>query len=274
MSLFLLQVCTKSRYADLMWHILLFLGLASAAFADSPSQPKLQNWGEWQEARSLYDAGKVEQALQMFQSHPTEDASYFYNLGTLFFQSGKAGQAVAYLEKANHIGAHDPDIQHNLRIARNELGRIIGVDNLDPASSWTEVISDRVPMDEIRGTLGLLAFILTLVWARKYWKCKDLKQTFLEPAGFFTVLAFGITGMLYGIELSSRSTPPAVLVDRQVVRSGPGDTYIEIGKLDAGVKLRLMGPVAQSAKPNENWYQVRFTSDGIGWVPASSLLLL
>jgi len=227
---------------------------------------------EWNDAHLAYDSGKFDDALHSLQDHPREEPNYYYNLGTVHFKLGHPGLAVAYLEKANRMRAHDTDIQNNLATARNELGRVIGEARLDTSSTWVESLADRVPLDEVRGTLGLVAFVLTLVWTRKYWITRDIKKTLLQPAGILTLVALFITSALYFAQRSADSHPPAVALDSQTIRSGPGNTFIDLGHVEAGVKLRLLGPTALEG--TETWRQVRFSGDGIGWIPSSSLLLL
>lgn len=263
----------------------LTLGLSSPSFASSK-----ENWSEWQQARTLFDSQQYDAALREFQSHPQDEPNYYYNLGTTYFKLGRTGAAVAYLEKANHQGPHDPDTQYNLSIARAALGKSIGSDKLDPASSWAEQISDRVSLDEIRGTLGLLGVIVVLLWTRAYLKTRSIKKAILQPAGFLGILGLGITAGIYGIQRWTETTPPAVSLSRQAVRSGPGDHYLEMSFVEGGSKIRLLGPsVMSSAPPSgsisgdpntgssftpEVWRQIRYSDDGIGWVRASGLLAL
>jgi tetratricopeptide (TPR) repeat protein len=222
-------------------------------------------WSDWQEAKSLYDAGKFDEALKAFQSHPAESAQYFHNV---YYKMGQPGQALAYLEKANHLHPHDAEIQHNLQLAQSELSHLIGAGRLDSVSSGLEAMADRVSMNEVRGTLGLLGLVVMALWLRAYLKTRNLRRTLLQPAGFIGLLGFAITSGLYFAERLANSHPPAFAIERQVVRSGPGDQFAQLGQVDAGMKLRLLGPT------DGDWRQVRYSQDGIGWIKLSSLLLL
>jgi Flp pilus assembly protein TadD len=146
--------------------------LLALVIAISPVQARQTPWGSWEEAKTLFDSGKYEAALEVMQKHPSEEASFFYNLGTIYNKIGRVGTGVAYLEKANRLEPHDPAIQRNLQLARTELGRLIGHDRLDPASTWTERVADHVSLDEIRGTLGLLGTITLILWIRAYLKTR------------------------------------------------------------------------------------------------------
>jgi tetratricopeptide (TPR) repeat protein len=254
--------------------------------------PSTQNehWAEWQNAKKHYEAGNLEDALQELQSRSREDAHYFYNVGTIYYRLGKTGLAVAYLEKANRINPHEPDIQFNLAMARSTLANFIGTDRLDPASTWTEQLADHISLDEVRGTLGLFGLAVVLLWIRAYLKSRNLRQMLIQPAGILGLLVFGITLGIYGVQRWAANSPLAVCLEHQTIRSGPGAHYMELFRAEAGSKLRILGPAMTSnlsasdiASGNptsgsienpEIWRQVRYSSDGIGWIKSSSLLVL
>ncbi|OFZ02092.1 MAG: hypothetical protein A2070_09915 [Bdellovibrionales bacterium GWC1_52_8] len=244
------------------------------------------DWSYWKEARAFYDAGRYDDALQALLTQPTpQNSSYFYNIGTIYYRLGRAGTALAYFEKANRLAPHDAEIRHNLALARKLVEASAGADRLDPASNGLEKLSDRIDLDEVRGTVGLLGLILFLFWIRTYVKTRSLSQTFLKPGSILVFLAFAITGALYLAQQVSELRPPAVLIERQAIRSGPGDRFVELGQAEAGTKVRLLGPAIaasdtqnnsaeSAARPGELWRQIRFSREGIGWIPSSSLLLL
>lgn len=249
-------------------------GVSGFAFAaDNSTQDG--GWNEWQQAKFLFDSGKFDEALHEFRSHPSESAQYFHNVGTTYLRLSQPGQAVAYLAKANHLRPHDPEIQHNLQLAQSALGRLIGVEHVDPASSGLETLADRVSMGEIRGALGLLGLIVSALWLRAYLRTRSLKRTLLQPSGFIGLIGFAITLSLYAAERLAESHPPAFAMDHLVIRSGPGDQFAQLGQLEAGVKIRLLGPseTVKAGDQQQSWNQIRYSQDGIGWVQASSLLL-
>jgi hypothetical protein len=292
----------RARFPKLAGPVLVSLamiGLLSVSGCSGSSAQTTQPLVEsrsWQQASSHYQSGNFAEAFRDLQSQPSDDARYFYNLGTVLLRLGRLGHSLAYLEKANRMQRHDPMIQHNLQIARSSLGSVIGAGRLDPASTWAEEIADRVTLEEIRGALGLVGSILVLMWMRFYLRTRRLRKTLLHPAAIIASAAFVITCGLYAAERLAESHPPAVLLERQTVRSGPGDHYLELAEIESGMKLRILGPIADSTttavstlgssetmsganapaapKPGEPWRQVRYSQDGIGWVRASSLLLL
>jgi hypothetical protein len=207
---------------------------------------------------------------------------------------------------------------HNLEIARASLVRILGSESkLDPASTWTEKLADHVSLEELRGVLGLLALAVSLLWIRVYLRTRgtrDFKKCWLDPGALTGLLTLGLVLGLYFLEREAGARPPVVLLSHVSVRSGPGNEFVQVAEIDAGVKLRMLGsakaalagePVlagapsfvlgqsapggepspAVSATPgssaaeaplhaDEAWLQVRYSSEEIGWIPASAALVI
>ena len=227
----------------------------------------------WTETKQLYDTQQFQAAIAQLQKSPQESSAYYYDLGTLSFKAGQFGRAVAYLEKANRLHPHEPDIQFNLSLAKKKLSQLIGDDQLDPSSSWLEQLADRVSLDEVRGTLGLLGLVVVLLWLRAYVSTRNLYQALFNTAGLLGILGFGITVGIYGIQRWADAYPPGICLESQVIRSGPGEHFLELVKVESGAKLRLLSSSA-AAEDAENWRQVRYSPDGIGWIKASTILTL
>jgi tetratricopeptide (TPR) repeat protein len=232
---------------------------------------------EMSDLAQLASSGNYKEAIEALKQHPTYDATYFYNLGILWGKSDQPGLATAYLEKANRLKPHDPEILHNLKLAKELLIQQLTSQHAeittDAASNQFEQFADRIQSDEILGVIGLVSVIVSLLWIRAYLKTRNLMKTFLKPSGWFGVLALVLAFALYGIFKAGNSTPPAVIVLKQQLRSGPGLNYPEITSIDPGIKVRMVGS-ALSVNENELWQKVRYKSDQTAWIPLSSLIPL
>ena len=251
------------------------------------------SWAEWTEAKNQYDLKRYDESFAQLLSHPRETGNYYYNLGTVSYRLGKSGQALAYLEKAYRLSPNDADIQYNLSIARQALATQMGQSQLDPSSSWWEKLADRVTLEQARATLGLMGLIMVLLWMRTYFGSRSLRKTLLNTACLISLSAFVITLCVYSIQRFAEGTPPAICLEKDSIRSGPGSQYMELAKIEAGTKVRYLG--SGTEEPNTNsggkigetapvknevektpvyWIQVRYSPEGIGWIRASSLLTL
>lgn len=226
----------------------------------------------------LEAAGKFKEAISLLQQNPTYDANYFYNLGILYGKDQQHGLAVAYLEKSIHLKPHDPEILKNLKIAQPLLKKDListqaQITELDPASNSLEKFADRIQADEIMGVIGLVVLIVSLLWIRAYLKTRNITKTFLKPSGWFGVLAVVLSFAFYGVHRMGSSNPPAILLLKQPLRSGPGMNYPETVTLDAGIKIRMVGS-SVTLNETESWQKIRYDRDRMAWIPLSSLLPL
>jgi hypothetical protein len=286
-----------------MRHLLGFAGvlLFTVLIADNSGAATAESLDA---VNSLAQAGKYEEAYQLFQKKPPTTALDLYNLGTLALRSGHIGPAVANLEKADHLGRHDPDIRHNLEIAHSTLIKILGSeDRIDPASTWTEKLADHISLNELRGVLGLVMLMLALLWIRAYLRTRSLKACLLDISALIGASTLLLVTGLYLVERDVNERPPAIVLGRISIRSGPGKDFAELAQIDPGVKVRVLGhaspapadsenpivPVLQAAAENhadtppsgggtaaaqEPWYQIRYSTDEIGWVQASGVMVI
>lgn len=257
-----------------MWKTaFLFLVFSGASFSWAES-PK-----EWNEVRSLYDSGKTNDALLLLLKNPSPDPSYFYNVGTMYLKTQRAGLAVPYLEKALRLSPLDRDVRHNLELARTELGRLISSERVDPASTLLDSVGDQLALAPTRAVLALLGLVLLLFSVRIYSKRGSAKEWILSGLGPIGVVILCILSLYSASSLlvpgqPLGSHPAAFPVEHQTLRSGPGDQFLELTQVEAGTKLRLLGSAPGSNGDTGLWYQVRFSEDRIGWIKASSLLIL
>ena len=225
----------------------------------------------------LESSGKYKEAIDALQQTPTYDATYFYNLGVLWGKMNQPGLACAYLEKANRLNPHDPEVLHNLKIAQTLFSQQLESQHsefkIDAASNQFEQFSDRIQSDEILGVLGLVTVVVSLLWVRAYLKTRNITKTFLKPSGWFGVLALILVFAFYGIHKAGNLHPPAVTLLKAPLRSGPGMNFPEITTIEPGIKVRMMNsPI--SVNENELWQKIRYKTDQTAWIPLSGLLPL
>lgn len=212
--------------------------------------------------------GKFAEAVAAAREVTPQDAAYFYNLGTLLFRDGQIGPSVAHLEKAHALSPLDPAISKNLAATKVFLVQTLGEGRLDPASNLLERWADRLPLKVIQAILGLLIGFSA-------WTIVQRKRTQGGGKLFGVSLVFflAISMLRMGMGLASS----AMVLELQTLRSGPGEQFLDLGRAEAGIKLRISGEtrIAEKAgSQTESWSQVRYSSDGIGWIKSSALLLL
>lgn len=226
----------------------------------------------WKAVEERVSQSQHQDALNLLLLRPTAEAAadpeHEYNVGTLALTLKKTGLARAYLEAAALRHPMHRDLAENLDIARTELEGLLGRDHLDPGLSDGDLWLMALTHPGWRLLLPLLVAAGALLTARG-WK-RPFNAAPIAPGA--TLLGIGL--LLSLSALARRDEPPGYLTERAIVRSGPGEQHLELGVVEAGMGVRVLeGVLADEKEPNRKWRQVHFSASGVGWVPASSLLV-
>ena len=237
------------------------------------------SWGTWKDAKTAYDAGHLDEALQALQDSPMESSIYYYNLGTIYHRSGRSLRGLAYLEKAHHLNPKDPDIQQNLSQVREALEHSLSSDKLNPPSTLWEALCDFCGLDSVLLTLLILGSLATAACLLFYLNNRNIKKVMRQPAGFLCLFLLGFNLVLFAIRMTSPKASTAICLVAQPIHSGPGNHFQTLTQMEEGSKLRLLGKTKTSndestARHPEVWYQIRYSPDGVGWTKAEDLLIL
>ncbi len=235
------------------------------------------DWGLWAEARQLQEAGKPKEALQVLLAHPTSDCSFFYNAGTLWLETSPeplaSGTALAYLDRAKQCFPGDTEVFHNWHVAKSRFEKQMGVDNYDLSSTPFENLVGSIPIDEIRGVTGLVLVLLVGFLYRFYRSSRSLRGLFLRKEIIPIELALLITLSVLVANRFATKNPSAMVLEPATIRSGPGNSYVELKKINPGFKLRTTGERHTVTEgETEVWIQVRYTKEDLGWTIEKSLL--
>ncbi|MCM2280009.1 MAG: hypothetical protein NDJ89_18200 [Oligoflexia bacterium] len=230
--------------------------------------PSAQGAIRWEELKALYDARRYEDAQRLLLENPESTHDYYYNLGTLAYRLSRHGLAVAYLEKAYRMKPYDSDTRQNLELARSGLAQVIGASKLDPGSTPLEAFGDLLAPPAARAALGTLGLFLILLGLLRYRKDGDLRESLSHPQGALGALGLVLELLLVSAQWLDQRHPAAFPLERLTVRSGPGDQYLELAQVEAGVKLRILS----TGGSGDEWRQIRYAPDRIGWVRAPGLL--
>ena len=235
--------------------------------------------------QTLYNAGQYQEALSSL-AEQSDTPERFYNLGTVYFQLNQPGLAVAYLEKAARLKPYDLDTRHNLQLAMNSFEKLIGPDRVDPSSGIVFRLADQtaltIPVLDVGAALSVLALLFLSFTFMHYRKERQVRAVLQSKSGLAGCTALFLALLCLGVSALGHHFPAAIVLSPQIVRSGPGDQFLELSRVETGMKLRAQDTPTQE-NPNttaspEIWRQVRYSrsseTQGIGWVRASSLLLL
>ncbi len=224
--------------------------------------------------RELYKEGKFSEALTELEQSPEarqKNYGYFFNRGIIHHALNQDALAVGYLSKAKALNPSSDELRAPLNDATANLVKWLGAQRLDATSYWFEIAGDFLPLDIIFISLGVLS---VLAWAGFVFIKK--RRGISMRVGFITLLlsvAFGLWGAWCD------QHPLVITTESRLVKSGPSETFLDRGSVEAGMKLRIVGQMFEttsdaSATPRK-WWKIRFNEkQDLGFIPASSGLLL
>lgn len=201
-------------------------------------------------AVTLTHSAELPVSIEELQSNPKHCAEYYYNLGTLYGQKKAWTQARPYLELAAYLNPIDRDIRNNRDAARAQTK------NTPTLQGWDGVFLQlSQPL-----FLSLASLLFMIVFAFSIFK----KRPVMKALGALGVI------LCLCVFWRAHAQPGAFLSAETIARSGPDDSFLDLGTLPPATRVRVLTfrKEAQTA-----WAQIRFRADETAWVPASKLLL-
>lgn len=191
--------------------------------------------GPVEDGAKAFDAGQLDEAIAAWEEPVLEGGRasgvLAYNLGTAWLRKGEPARAIAHFRAAARLRPRDGEIQHNLALARSELGAVPPAVLLPAA--WMSVLTP--------GELGLLAVLITAMGSLFI----GLQHTGRPGPGRVVGGVVLVVGLGLGAEASRGSArlahhPVAVVVDDEAVaRDAASVNAEERFRLPLGTEVRV-----------------------------------
>lgn len=217
----------------------------------------------FEEANRFYEERKYPKAIAAYQTLVTNgkvSAEIFFNLGNAYFKNGDIGRAILNYLKAERLDPRDPDIQANLRFAR---------DSISGSISYPQNILDRAATILTLNELAILTAILFWAWfiLLTIRQVRPASRASLRPlTNLFGVLLFGFIVWLGFAWVHSREETAIVVAREAIIRLGPLDESQTAFTASDGTELKLLGQ-------RENWAQVSDRQNRVGWVKTGPVII-
>jgi tetratricopeptide (TPR) repeat protein len=249
----------ERRWAAAFWALLSFMAifLVSSRCAENPMNA-------FDQANKFYEQGKYPEAIQVYQKLAQDgrvSAALYFNLGNAFFKNSQPGEAIASYRLAQRIAPRDPDVEANLRFARENVGGpSFGMNRWQ---RWLFLLTVNELTLLTGGLLWLWLLLLALEQVRRNWRAA------LRPYRVFA----GIAGLLaaawlaWVAEARLGALSAVVVVHEAVVRYGPFDEAQKYFTLRDGAELTVVDH-------KETWLQVSDASNRTGWLQRKDVLVL
>lgn len=225
----------------------------------------------FESANDAYANKKYADAINLYEQVIDDgfaSAELYYNLGNAYYKTDNIAFAILNLERADKL-SDDPDIDHNLAIARLKT-----IDKVSPV----EQIFIVDWLDSVRGTQNssgwsfwtllffwvMFLFISLLVFSRKSAIKKLSLVGILASLMLFVCtfyFAYSTHEREYVKEFAILTTPSAY------VKSSPDSQSQDLFILHEGVKMEVLDQVG-------DWNKIRLDNGEIGWIDKSSFRLI
>jgi hypothetical protein len=183
------------------------------------------------------------------------------NLGAAYVEAGQLGRAVLHFERAHRLAPRDPDIEHNLRLARARVD--VSPSPLAPTDAVARWLSEHVGAHGLAlGLFVLYLAVLGLVAVRAWTKTP---RPWLRRA-LLVLVPLGLLVTVAAVGTARYATQPraVVVAGEAVVRASPSPTAGTTATLPEGAVVPVMDA-------RGGWHAVRLPDGGEGWVAAPML---
>jgi tetratricopeptide (TPR) repeat protein len=216
------------------------------------------------EANKLYEQGRYSDAVAAYRSILEQNiasAAVYFNLGNAYFKLGETGQAIASFRFAQRLDPRDPDIQANLRFARETVKGT--PTKVTFWRRWSDALSTNELSIVVCVAIWIWLLLLTLGELKRPWRGRLRRYTL--AAGLLAVI-----GVLWlAVVLRPRlNGAEAVVTERDVaLRYGPLEEAQVAQTLPDGAELRVLDQ-------KDGWLRVSQGAQRIGWVRTNTVLVL
>ena len=218
---------------------------------------------------SLFEAGNIAfhdgafgQALTNYQAQINEgvvSAPLHFNLATAAFHDGQLGRAIFHYRQAHSLDPRDKNIQHNLKLARDEvhngsppkLGIWQSLTGFFTLNEWTLIAA--VP-------LTIWSIWLAAINIRPNWRKRG---AIIRPLFGATAITLTLIAILTWHDQTSYKW--AVINGETVARFGPVKASPDQFKWFDGAEVEI-------DRIHGDWFLARDITDRQGWVHSGSVL--
>lgn len=235
----------------------------------APAAPPANLTSLYAEAGDLYQAGKYEEAVRLYQQivdRGIENGAVFYNLGNAYFQLGQLGRAIVNYHRALRYLPRDEDVATNLAYAQSlRQDEVERPDTL----GWGQRLfgfTERLTLNECGYCLSAAYFLcLTFLLVGLFWTA-DSGRTVVRYGLRVSVLAGLYLGTAFAWKsvAQARDARAVVVVKEVAVRNGPGQHAKVMFRVHDGTEMVLQ-------ERRAGWVRVALTPEQTGWVRAQEV---
>lgn len=249
----------KLRLLIILLQLALIPGVSAAAQEDSL----------FEKATEAYNKGDYDEAISSYEKileNGKHSAAVYFNLGNSYYKKNEIAPSIYYYEKALLLDPDDPEIQNNLRFARNmTLDAIPPLPQTDLQRYYRQVVF-ALSLDgwAYAGIFFVFLFVAAYLFFLES-NAPNRKRAGLISSLVSLMLAVLCTGLAYLQYRAYQKDQPAIIFAREIpVRSEPNQRSSAAFQLHEGTKVQVRDSLDQ-------WRKIELADGQTGWIPASSM---
>jgi tetratricopeptide (TPR) repeat protein len=227
--------------------------LLALAFSQTPAD--LFNQGNQRFAQKDYP-GAIEYYEQALKRTP--GVRVYYNLGNAYFKANQIGRAIISYRRALTLAPRDPDVNFNLRFARNfRIDKI-----LVPPSPLQETVADVLRFCSRPETsfLSAVFFLISSILISLFIITRHRLWLWSFLPGLVLFCLFFLSGQSWRAEINRNN---AVIVQLEVnALSGPAEDYKDILVIHDGTEVKVR-------ERRGDYYLIQLPEGMGGWVKSA-----
>jgi hypothetical protein len=216
-------------------------------------------------ANRLYEEGKYREAAEAYAALADQgpiSANLCFNQGNAWFKAGELGKAIVSYRLAARLAPRDPDLEANLRMARELVGGAP-----PPAPAWWQRLTRPLTLDEWTGLATVCLWTCCALLA--FRELRPHRERGVPRWLAMALAGLVISGMgLCGAWLDHEGASAVVVtVPEAVVRYGPLEVSPQLQVVPDGLELKVLDR-------KDDWLQVGGLPRGTGWLNATNVTVV
>ncbi len=220
-----------------------------------------------------YLDGEYEKAVQSYQSiidSGYASAELYYNLGNAYYKSHDITMALVNYERARILKPNDPEIEHNLGIAREfVVDRIEILPEFFLRRAYVGFV--KIFDADVWALVSVVAFGLALGLFLAYFFLKQLslrKVTFWAGVLFFMIAASTFVFAQQQNNLVTKHNQAIIITPSVTIKSSPDEeSGTDLFLLHEGTKVTISDELG-------DWREVVLSDGNTGWMKETDLIRL
>ena len=240
---------------------IIWIVVASGRLCAQQDQDDL--WISAQDAYLSDDLTTAAMKFEQFLNRSPRSAAAMYNLANCYLQQGDVGRAVLYYERALKLRPNDPDIRHNLSIAKSRRTSSVVEIREFFAKRWLRKIS------EIMTPSGWAIISIISFWCCAGGVALKLRSgrwripRWITGAFLLCFLLSLLMSMQRNFEMQ-RNDRAVVMRDETILTLAPDPKSKRIAKVDAGEKVLILDSL-------DTYFKIRLANFEQGWIAVNAI---